>query len=204
MLVLGTRNRKKGEELAGLLGWSGLRIQTLADFPEVRLVEEDGKTFLENACRKASGYAVQIGQWVLADDSGLVVDVLQGRPGVESARYAGPGAVDAANRRRLLEELAEIPLNERTAAFECHLALADPSGVIRAEAHGRCRGRITFAERGEHGFGYDPLFEILEYHRTFGELGPVAKNRLSHRGRAIERIQPLLQALLEDPSEERV
>ncbi len=192
MLVLGTFNRKKGEELAGLLEVPGVRIATLADFPGVRPVEEEGASFAENARRKAAGYARQIGQWVLADDSGLVVDALGGRPGVESARYAGPGADDAANRRRLLTELADVPWEHRTARFECHLALADPTGAIRAEAHGQCRGRIALAERGSQGFGYDPLFEIVEYHRTFGELGPVAKGRLSHRGRAIEQIRLLL------------
>ncbi|HOM18095.1 MAG TPA: RdgB/HAM1 family non-canonical purine NTP pyrophosphatase [Thermoguttaceae bacterium] len=192
VLVLGTFNRKKGEELAGLLELPGMRIGTLADFPGAQPVEEDGQTFAENARLKAAGYARQIGQWVLADDSGLVVDALQGRPGVQSARYAGPTADDAANRRKLLAELADVPLEKRTARFECHLTLANPEGVIRAEAVGRCRGRITFAERGGQGFGYDPLFEILEYHRTFGELGPVAKGRLSHRGRAIEQIRPVL------------
>lgn len=198
MLVLGTFNRKKGEELAGLLELPGVRIGTLADFPDVRSVEEDGQSFAENARCKASGYARQVGQWVLADDSGLVVDALGDRPGVQSARYAGPGADDAANRQKLLAELADVPLEKRTARFECHLALADPSGVIRAEAAGQCRGRITLAERGQQGFGYDPLFEILEYHRTFGELGPVAKGRLSHRGRAIQQIRPMLVKIFQN------
>lgn len=198
MLVLGTFNRKKGEELAGLLELPGVRIGTLADFPDARPVEEDGQTFAKNARCKASGYARQIGQWVLADDSGLVVVALGGRPGVRSARYAGPEADDAANRQKLLAELGELPLEQRTARFECHLALADPSGAIRAEAAGQCRGRITFAERGQQGFGYDPLFEILEYHRTFGELGPVAKGRLSHRGRAIQRIRPMLVKIFQN------
>ncbi|MCS7305496.1 MAG: RdgB/HAM1 family non-canonical purine NTP pyrophosphatase [Thermoguttaceae bacterium] len=197
MLVLGTLNRKKAQELIGLLELQGVQIITLADFPAVHPVEEDGHHFVENARKKASGYARQIGQWVLADDSGLVVEALGGRPGVHSARYAGPEADDAANRRKLLAELAGTPLEQRTARFECHLALADPRGVIQAEAHGQCRGRICFAERGEKGFGYDPLFEIVEYHRTFGELGPVAKGRLSHRGRAIEQIRPILQRLLQ-------
>lgn len=196
MLVLGTFNQKKGEELAGLLDLLGVRIVTLAEFPGVQPVVEDGTSFAENARRKAAGYARQIRQWVLADDSGLVVEALGGRPGVNSARYAGPGADDAANRRRLLAELAQVPLEERGAAFECHLALADPTGTVRAESQGRCRGRVTFAECGEQGFGYDPLFEILEYHRTFGQLGPVAKGRLSHRGRAIEHIRPLIRQLL--------
>lgn len=199
VLLIGTFNRKKGKELAGLLELPGVQIITLADVPGVHPVEEDGQTFAENARRKAAGYARQTGHWVLADDSGLVVDALGGGPGVHSARYAGPGADDAANRRRLLAELADVPPEKRTAAFVCHLALADPSGAIRAEACGRCRGRITFTEQGEQGFGYDPLFEIVEYHRTFGQLGPVAKGRLSHRGRAIQQIRPLLLRIFSEP-----
>lgn len=198
VLVLGTFNRKKGEELGGLLEAPGVEIRTLADFAGVRPVEEDGTTFAENARRKAAGYARQIGHWVLADDSGLLVEALGGRPGVHSARYAGPEADDAANRQKLLAELANVPLEKRMAWFECHLALSDPAGVIRAETTGRCRGRITLAERGEHGFGYDPLFEIVEYHRTFGQLGPVAKGRLSHRGRAVEQIRPVLLRIFQN------
>ncbi len=201
-VIVGTHNRKKGEELAALLRGVGLDVLTLADVlvpdgPQPLSVEETGTTFAENARLKATAQARHLRRWVLADDSGLAVDALGGAPGVYSSRYAGPEADDAANRRRLLAELAGVPLEARGAGFVCCLALADPSGQVRAETEGRCRGRIIFEERGEHGFGYDPLFEILEYHRTFGQLGETAKNRLSHRARAVARIVPELMRLVD-------
>lgn len=201
-VIVGTNNRKKGQELAALLQGVGLEIFTLADVPvpdgpQPLCVEESGTTFAENARLKAAVQARHLRRWVLADDSGLTVDALGGAPGVYSSRYAGPEADDAANRRRLLAELAGVPLEARGAGFVCHLALADPTGQVRAETEGRCRGRIIFEERGEHGFGYDPLFEVLEYHRTFGQLGETAKNRLSHRARAVARIVPELMRLVD-------
>lgn len=195
-LVFGTGNRKKAAELVDLLAPTGIQLQTLADFPAPLDVEESGTTFTENARLKAAEQARHLGQWVLADDSGLAVDALGGRPGVYSARYAGEQATDADNRRKLLEELADVPLAKRTAHFVCQLALADPTGAVRAEATGRCQGLIRTAEAGSGGFGYDPLFEVREYHRTFGELGPVTKAVLSHRARAMYAILPELVRLL--------
>jgi XTP/dITP diphosphohydrolase len=194
--VFGTGNRKKAAELVDLLAPTGITLQTLADFSAPLDVEETGATFVENARLKAAEQARHLHQWVLADDSGLAVDALGGRPGVYSARYAGSQATDADNRRKLLEELANVPPPKRTAHFVCQLALADPSGAIRAEASGKCRGLIREIEAGDGGFGYDPLFEILEYHRTFGELGPVTKAVLSHRARAMYAILPELVRLL--------
>jgi XTP/dITP diphosphohydrolase len=133
---------------------------------------------------------------VLADDSGLAVDALDGAPGVLSARYAGRHGDDEANNRRLLEELEEIPEERRGAAFVCYLALADPGGTVRLESRGACRGRITRAARGENGFGYDPLFLIPEYHRTFGELSALVKHQLSHRARAFAGLRPGLQRMI--------
>jgi XTP/dITP diphosphohydrolase len=198
MLVLGTANRKKGIELAELFRLSGVEIRTLADFAVDFEVEEHGDTFAANARLKAIGYAKHLGRWVLADDSGLEVDALEGRPGVYSARFAGPEADDAANNRLLLEQLGNRPIEARGAQFVCHIAVADPSGTIRAEANAACRGRILFAERGDAGFGYDPLFEIAEYHRTFAELGLRAKAILSHRARAARRVLPLLLQLSDE------
>src|SRR4029078_1509174 len=117
-------------------------------------------------------------------DSGLAVDALAGAPGIYSARFAGPGASDEANNAKLLAELADTPLERRTAHYVCHVSVADPAGEIRAESHAACHGRICFAPAGSNGFGYDPLFEVAEYHRTFGELGPSVKRALSHRSRA--------------------
>jgi XTP/dITP diphosphohydrolase len=195
MLVLGTANRKKGVELADLFRPVGVELRTLADFSIDFEVVEDGDTFAANSRLKAAGYAQHLGQWVLADDSGLVVDALGGEPGVFSARYSGPDATDESNNRLVLERLGELPLEQRAAQFVCHVAVADPSGKIEAESEAACRGRILFEPRGDFGFGYDPLFEIVEYHRTFGELGLPVKAQLSHRARAARRLIPQLMQL---------
>jgi len=196
-LLLGTGNRKKGLELAGLLEPWGLDCRTLADVHEAISVSEDGDTFAENAALKAVQQARHLGLWVLAEDSGLAVDALGGAPGVFSARYSGPDASDASNNRRLLDELGETPLEKRAAGYVCHMTLSDPLGAIRAQSEGTCRGRIAAEPRGTHGFGYDPLFEVVEYHHTFGELGPVAKSVLSHRARAARLLIPQLLRLID-------
>ncbi len=196
VLVFGTGNRKKAGELADLLAPSGIRLKTLADFDSPLEIEESGQSFRENAELKATQQARHLKQWVLADDSGLVVDALKGAPGVYSARFAGPNATDADNRRKLLAELANVDPPRRTAHFVCQLALADPSGTLRAEATGKCHGRIRTEEAGTEGFGYDPLFEVVEYHRTFGQLSAVTKAVLSHRARAMHAILPELVRLL--------
>jgi XTP/dITP diphosphohydrolase len=192
MLILGTANRKKGIELADLFSTVGVPIGTLADFPNIQPVEENGDTFAENARLKASGYASQIHHWVLADDSGLLVDALNGEPGVLSARYAGTQGDDASNNRLLLERLRNVPHEKRTAQFICHIAVADPSGVIQAESEAACHGHMLFEPRGASGFGYDPLFEIAEYHKSFAEFGLLVKSYLSHRARAATQILPQL------------
>lgn len=187
-LVVGTFNRKKGLELADLLAGSPISVVTLADFPGVTPPVEDGLTFADNARLKATLQAKRLGEWVLADDSGLCVDALSGAPGVHSARFAGDDATDADNNRLLLERLADVPLEKRTAHYVCHVTLADPAGQVRAEAEDVCRGRILVNESGQQGFGYDPLFEVIEYHRTFGQLSPAVKACLSHRARAMRRV----------------
>jgi XTP/dITP diphosphohydrolase len=173
-----------------------LRIRTLDEFPDVPEVVEDGATFADNACKKAREIARAVGLWVLADDSGLAVDALGGAPGVLSARFAGSHGDDDANNQRLLDLLTETPDERRGAAFVCTLAVADPTGAIRLESAGECRGRITRALRGSNGFGYDPLFLIREYHQTFGELNPLVKSQLSHRARAFARLRPQLDRLV--------
>jgi XTP/dITP diphosphohydrolase len=194
-LVLGTGNRKKVAELAELLSPLGLNCRGLADFGEVLAVDETGATFAENAALKAVCQARHLQRWVLGDDSGLAVDALQGAPGIYSARFAGAGATDADNRARLLAEMEDVP-DARGARFVCHLALSDPEGRVRALASGRCHGRIRRTESGSGGFGYDPLFEIVEYHRTFGELSADVKAVLSHRARATGAMLPLVEALI--------
>jgi XTP/dITP diphosphohydrolase len=194
-LVIGTHNRKKGAELVELLAPYRFRIVTLAEVDQAIDVVEDGESFAANAKKKAVQQAQHLNRWVMADDSGIEVDALQRAPGIYSARYAGPNACDEDNNRRLLEELGELPLHQRTARYVCHVTVSDPAGNVRAESHATCGGRIRFAPSGQNGFGYDPLFEVLEYHRTFGELGPTVKRVLSHRSRAVRAIVPQLAML---------
>jgi XTP/dITP diphosphohydrolase len=203
-VVIATRNAKKGREMLGLIAppWEPnprldrLEALTLDGFPDAPEVDEDADTFAGNARKKASETAVALNRWVLADDSGLTVDALDGAPGVYSARYAGEHGDDDANNRKLLDALAGVPDEGRGAAFVCSLALADPTGAIVLEAEGACRGRIAPAVRGEGGFGYDPLFIIPEYHRTFGELSLLVKHQLSHRARAFERLRLGLERII--------
>lgn len=197
-LILGSRNRKKSREIAELLEPHGLTAQSIADFPEVADVVEDGATFLENASKKAAEPARQLGRWVIGEDSGLMVDALGGAPGVYSARYSGEGATDDSNNRKLQTELAGVPLEQRTAAYSCTIALADPSGAIRLTSEGRCRGLIITEARGANGFGYDPYFLIREYDRTFGELSARVKHQISHRARAFGLFIPQLVRLFTD------
>jgi len=197
-LLVGTTNLAKGRELVELLAPHGFTIRTLQDVENPIDVVEDGDTFAANAQKKARELAQQFGCWVLADDSGLEVDALGGAPGIFSARYADVVAdanSDARNNAKLRSELAEVPPEKRGANYYCHVAVADPRGTIRAESHGICRGRIRTEPAGANGFGYDPLFEIREFHRTFGELGPAVKRALSHRARAMRAIVPQLTAL---------
>jgi len=194
-LLLGTTNHKKGLELAALLAPVGIELRTLADFPEAKSVVESGDTFAANAALKAVEQARHLQRWVLGEDSGLMVDALGGAPGVFSARYSGPDATDQTNNEKLLEELGDTPMERRTARYVCHMALSDPAGTVRARSEATCGGRILFEPRGTHGFGYDPLFEIVEYHRTFGQLGPVVKACLSHRARAARLLIPRLMEL---------
>ncbi len=195
-IVLGSRNRKKSEEIKDLLEPHGIDVVSIADVADIAEVVEDGTTFAENAAKKATEPALKLGRWVLAEDSGLMVDALDGRPGIYSARYSGENADDESNNDKLLDELSGVPAERRTAGYVCSVALADPEGVIRLTSEARCRGRITDERRGTNGFGYDPLFLIPEYHRTFGELSSAAKRQLSHRSRAFRQLTPQLVALL--------
>jgi len=199
-LVIGSRNTKKVKEMRALIrpSWAvrpvleGWDIVGLEQFPDAPEPDETGTTFEENARIKASEFAKALGEWVLADDSGLTVDALGGAPGVLSARFAGTHGDDDANNAKLIESLRHVPPDRRGAAFVCRLAVADPSGAIRLEASGQCRGRIVDDIRGGDGFGYDPLFLIPEYHKTFGELPALVKHQLSHRCRAFEHLRTAL------------
>jgi XTP/dITP diphosphohydrolase len=192
-LVLGTRNRKKCQEIVEILGDLGLDLQDLTAWPDAPEVVEDGDTFEANARKKASELASTLHRWVLGEDSGLVVPALAGQPGVYSARYAGKQGDDEANNNKLLAKLAPLAPEKRAAYYVCTAAIADPEGNLRTVVEGRCHCTIIPERRGQGGFGYDPLFLIPEYHKTFGELSARVKHALSHRARALGQLRPLLR-----------
>jgi XTP/dITP diphosphohydrolase len=199
---MATRNAGKVRELRDLLKGLGVELLSLADFPDLPEIPEEGATFAENAAAKAKEIARLTHLPALADDSGLEVEALKGRPGVFSARYArdrtkpaAPG--DADNWRKLLDEMAGVPREQRAARFVCEIALALPDGRVFT-AHGECPGSIAPEPKGEHGFGYDPVFWVPEYSCTMAELEPAVKNRISHRARALAALLELLADLKDE------
>lgn len=195
-IVLATRNRHKIDELRRLLEVPGIVIEDLRgrDVPDV---EEDGATYEANAIKKARAVAEATGLPALADDSGLEVDALAGAPGVRSARYAGDASDDAANRAKLLQALASVPDERRTARFRCAIAIAIPRGSVMT-VEGVSEGAIVRSERGSGGFGYDPLFVPEGEHETFAEMSDSKKDSLSHRGVAVRRAAEVLAGLVLD------
>jgi XTP/dITP diphosphohydrolase len=202
MLCIATRNTGKLAEFRQLLGELPFHVVGLENRPGAIEIEETGDSYEENASIKAASVARQYRVWALGDDTGLEVDALGGRPGILTARFAGPGASSEANRAKLLAQLVDVALERRTARFVCHLTLADPIGKIRATAVGCCCGRITLSPAGPQNFGYDSLFELVEYHQTLAVLGEAAKSLLTHRARAVQQLLPQLIALLGTPGVE--
>lgn len=192
--VLATRNRHKGEELAALLADLGIRIRTLADFPAAPDVVEDGATCEANAIKKAVEIARATGLPALADDTGLEVDALDGRPGVHAARYAGEQATYEDNCRKLLTELAGVPREKRTARFLTVAALGLPGGETRI-ASGWLDGVIAEQPAGSQGFGYDPVFLVPALGRTLAQLTAAEKNAISHRAKAFQKMKEILRRL---------
>ncbi|HJZ55534.1 MAG TPA: RdgB/HAM1 family non-canonical purine NTP pyrophosphatase [Gemmataceae bacterium] len=192
-LVLGSRNKKKLQEMIELLGDLGLDLTDLTPYPDAPEVEETATTFAGNATLKAVTLAPALGAWVIGEDSGLVVPVLGGAPGVYSARYAGRHGDDAANNVKLLAELAPYSGDDRAAYYVSTAVLADPTGRVVASVEGRCHGFIAAGPRGTGGFGYDPLFLVPEYGRTFGELPPEVKQTMSHRANAFRQLRPVIE-----------
>lgn len=193
-LVVATRNRGKLKEIQAFLDGLVADICCAADFENFPDTVEDGATFELNALKKARAATRFTGLPALADDSGLVVDALDGRPGVYSARFAGDGADDAANNRKLLEELEGVPSDLRLCAFVCSMAYVTPEGCEQTFT-GRIGGRILAEARGNGGFGYDPLFLVEGFERTMAELSLEEKNRISHRGQALRQFREYLGAL---------
>lgn len=197
-VLVATTNPGKVAELQDLLS-QDIQWLSLADVASMPAVEEDGRTFAENARKKASEYARLSGLWTLSDDSGLVVDALDGAPGVFSARYSGTtgdrAQVDRANSEKVLAGLQGLPEDRRSARFVCCLCLADPRHIL-AETTGTLEGRIHDSPVGDSGFGYDPIFFIPELQKTAAQLTAEQKNAISHRGNALRALRPTLQRLL--------
>jgi len=195
-VVIATRNPGKLREMKAILAPLSLQLLSLKDFPEIPDVVEDGATFSENAGKKAKAVAHLTGHPAIADDSGLCVDALQGRPGVFSSRFAGEKATDQKRCQKVLDEMAGVPEDQRGAEFICAMTIASPDGKMQI-VEGKCRGRITFAPQGKHGFGFDPIFFVPKFGKTMAELEPEVKNRISHRAQALKKIKLVLPKFIQ-------
>ncbi|MBW8001120.1 MAG: XTP/dITP diphosphatase [Planctomycetes bacterium] len=199
-ILIATTNPGKAAELQAMLT-GNVQWLTLKDFENIPEIEEDGNTFAENAQKKALGYAKATGLWTIADDSGLVVDALDGQPGIKSARFSGEKnadktLIDHKNIAKVLELLKDTPPEKRTARFVCHLCLAGTDEVL-LETKGTLEGFIAQKQVGENGFGYDPIFFLPQKNKTVAQMHKKEKNSISHRGNAIKALKPLLNQLLE-------
>lgn len=194
-LVIASHNLHKIREFREMLKpYKQIDVLSLLNFPHYTLPPEEGKTFEEISVRKALHASQALQKWVLADDSGLVVPALKGEPGLYSKRYACEDATDTENRQRLLSKMEGMKDHERTAYFECSLALASPNG-LKKTVTGIVEGSIVLEERGRYGFGYDMLFIKNEYDKTFAELEERVKNQISHRRKAFEKLISILETL---------
>jgi XTP/dITP diphosphohydrolase len=193
-IVLATRNRDKIREIKKILNDTNARFLSLEDFPGCPEVVEDGETLEANAKKKALVVSQYTKKISLAEDTGLEVDALGGAPGIRSARFADDNATYENNNRKLLKLMEKLPLEERRAKFRCVAALARPDGEV-VSCEGVCEGRIAFEMKGKSGFGYDPLFIVPEYGKTFAELGEDIKNRISHRAQALAKIKEITNKL---------
>jgi len=195
-LMVATKNLKKLEEIKDILKGLNFRITSLADCRKPPVIVENGKTFKENAVKKAVKTAKYTGMLTMGEDSGLCVNALGGKPGVYSARFAGRCKSDEKNNTKLLRLLDGLKLSERKAYYACAVALADKNGLIGV-VEGRCNGVIDYSPRGDFGFGYDPIFRIPEYKKTFAQLGPAIKHKMSHRFKALEKVREALKKYIE-------
>ena len=200
-ILVATTNPGKMAELSAMLD-ADVEWVSLKSFPGTPEVVEDGETFAENAAKKALGYAQETGLWTIADDSGLVIDALDGAPGIMSARFSGQqpdkqdrGLIDHNNMQKVLDLMEGVPAENRTARFVCSIFMASPEKIL-LKTEGTFEGSITENELGENGFGYDPIFMIPDRKKTAAQLTPEEKNKISHRGNAIEKLRPLLLTLL--------
>ena len=199
-LVIASTNMHKIREFKAMLkSNSAFDLRSLLDFPDYTPLPETGATFEENAILKATHAATALNRWVVADDSGLVVPSLGGIPGVLSARFAGDDATDLENRKKLLEKMRHLLEEDRHAYFECCIALASPIG-LKKSVRGVCEGVLLMEDKGGSGFGYDPLFVKHGYSKSFAELEEATKNRISHRRKALDKLLPSLESILNTAS----
>jgi len=190
-ILIATNNLGKVKEIKDILNSSEIKILTMKDFPNLPKVEEDGKNYQENAFKKAGKISEYIGKICLADDSGLEIDYLKGEPGIYSSRW---GNSDEERINKVLKLLKNVPINKRNAKFICSAVLVFPDGK-RYMVKEECKGSITFKPKGTHGFGYDPIFLVPEYNKTFAELGDEIKNRISHRGKAMRKMAEIIKEI---------
>ncbi len=190
-ILIATNNLGKVKEIKDILDSPEIKILNMKDFPPLPKVEEDGKTYQENASKKARKISEYTGKICLADDSGLEIDYLKGEPGIYSSRW---GNSDEERINKVLKLLENVPINKRNAKFVCAVVLVFPNGktyMVKEE----CKGSILLSPKGENGFGYDPIFLVPEYDKTFAELGDKIKNRISHRGKAMRRMINIINEL---------
>jgi XTP/dITP diphosphohydrolase len=192
-IIIATKNAGKVKDFETLFSPKGFKVKSLLDFPEIEDVEETGVTFAENATLKAEAISSALNKPVIADDSGLAIDALNGEPGVYSARYAGENKDDNANIEKVLQKLNDVPFEKRTARFHCALAIAVP-GKRTEIVEGTCEGHILEEKRGKNGFGYDPIFFVEKWRCSMAELSKEQKNQISHRANALKKLAPLIDA----------
>ena len=194
-IIIATKNKGKAKEFETMFAPLGYRVLTMLDLEDAADVEETGKTFEENAILKSEALSRQYNTIVVADDSGLMIDALDGRPGVYSARYAGENKDDEANIDKVLDEMKDVPEEKRTARFYCALAVSRP-GHDTVTFSGTVEGTILSGRRGGNGFGYDPIFYVPELGKTTAEMAPEEKNRISHRAKALQKLRENLKQFM--------
>jgi XTP/dITP diphosphohydrolase len=195
-VIIATKNPGKAREFEHIFAPRGIDVKTLLDYPEIEDVEETGTTFEENATLKAEAVSKRLNKMVIGDDSGLIVDALEGRPGIYSARYAGEPKDDQKNLEKVLDELKGVSEEDRTARFYCALAVAVP-GKETITVSGTCEGQILEEQRGSNGFGYDPVFYVPDKNRAMAELTSDEKNNISHRANALKKLDGILDSIVE-------
>ncbi|VAW43249.1 Nucleoside 5-triphosphatase RdgB (dHAPTP, dITP, XTP-specific) [hydrothermal vent metagenome] len=197
-LLVATHNQGKVVEFAEMLTDMAIEWLSLDDVGVTQDVEETGSTFRENSLLKAQAYAAETGLLTLADDSGLEVDALMGAPGVFTARYGGVGLTAVQRYKKLLADIKNVPMAQRTARFRCAIVLSAPDGTILGESEGVCEGVIALEAAGGGGFGYDPIFFVPQLQKTLAQIPAKQKHKISHRGQAVRQIEPLLRSILKN------